>query len=51
MENFLMSTKENVQLVKDFFSAIGAYNKQDLLGLVAADIGDSHSTGHQRPVH
>jgi hypothetical protein len=33
-----MSTKENVQIVKDFFAAIGAYNKQDLLGLVAADI-------------
>ena len=33
-----MSTKENVQVVKDFFAAIGAYNKQDLLALVAADI-------------
>src|SRR6202045_4379919 len=33
-----MSTKENVQIVKDFFAAIGAYNKQDLLALVAADI-------------
>jgi ketosteroid isomerase-like protein len=34
-----MSTKENVQIVKDFFAAIGAYNKQDLLAQVAADIG------------
>jgi len=33
-----MSTKENVQIVKDFFAAIGAHNKQDLLALVAADI-------------
>src|ERR1700680_1659580 len=33
-----MSTKENVQIVKDFFAAIGAYNKQDLLALVAEDI-------------
>jgi ketosteroid isomerase-like protein len=33
-----MSTKENVQIVKDFFAAIGAYNKRDLLALVAADI-------------
>ena len=33
-----MSTKENVQIVKDFFAAIGAYNKQGLLVLVAADI-------------
>jgi uncharacterized protein len=33
-----MSTKENVQIVKDFFAAIGGHNKQDLLALVAADI-------------
>ena len=33
-----MSTKENIQVVKDFFAAIGAYNKHDLLALVAADI-------------
>ena len=33
-----MSTKENVQIVKDFFAAIGAYNEQDLLALVAPDI-------------
>jgi ketosteroid isomerase-like protein len=33
-----MNTKENVQIVKDSFAAIGAYNKQDLLALVAADI-------------
>lgn len=33
-----MNTKENVQIVKDFFAAIGAYNKQDLLALVATDI-------------
>jgi ketosteroid isomerase-like protein len=32
-----MSTKENVQVVKDFFAAIAAYDKRDLLALVAAD--------------
>jgi hypothetical protein len=30
-----MSTKENVQIVKDFFAAIGGYNKQDLLPVIA----------------
>src|SRR6202046_4955537 len=33
-----MSTKDNVQIVKDFFAAIGAYNKQGLLALSAEDI-------------
>jgi ketosteroid isomerase-like protein len=33
-----MSTKENIQLVKNFFAAIGAHDQQDLLALVAADI-------------
>ncbi len=33
-----MSTKDNVQVVKDFFAAVGAYNKQAMLALVAADI-------------
>jgi ketosteroid isomerase-like protein len=33
-----MSTKENVQIVKDFFAAIRAYNERELLALVAADI-------------
>ena len=34
-----MSTEENVQIVKDFFAAIGrGYNRQDLLALVAEDI-------------
>jgi uncharacterized protein len=33
-----MSAKENVQIVKDFFAAMDAYNKQDLLALAAADI-------------
>ena len=33
-----MSAKEKVQIVKDFFAAIGAYNKQDLLALVATDL-------------
>jgi uncharacterized protein len=37
MEKF-MSTRENVQIVKDFFAAIGAYNKDDVLALAAADI-------------
>ena len=33
-----MSTQENVQTVKDFFAAMGGYNKQDLLALSAEDI-------------
>jgi uncharacterized protein len=33
-----MSIEENVQIVKDFFAAIGSYNKQDLLALVAEDV-------------
>ena len=33
-----MSTKENVQIVKDFFAAIGANSTHDVLALVAADI-------------
>ena len=33
-----MSIEENVQIVKDFFAAIGSYNEQDLLALAAEDI-------------
>jgi uncharacterized protein len=33
-----MSTKENVQIVKDFFAAMGGRDKQGLLSLVAEDI-------------
>ena len=33
-----MSTEENVQIVKDFFAAIGSYNEHDLLALAAEDI-------------
>jgi ketosteroid isomerase-like protein len=33
-----MRPEENVRIVKDFFAAIGSYNKQDLLALVAEDI-------------
>ena len=33
-----MGTKENVQIVKEFFAAIGAHNQQSLLALAAADI-------------
>jgi hypothetical protein len=33
-----MTTKENVQIVKDFFAAIGSGDKQGLLSLVAEDI-------------
>ena len=33
-----MSTQENVQIVKDFFAAMGSYNEQDLLELAAEDI-------------
>jgi len=33
-----MSTEQNVQIVKDFFAAIGSHNEQDLLALAAEDI-------------
>jgi ketosteroid isomerase-like protein len=33
-----MSIEENVQIVKDFFAAIGSYNEHDLLALAAEDI-------------
>ena len=33
-----MSTQENVQIVKNFFAAMGTYNEQDLLALAAEDI-------------
>ena len=33
-----MSTQENVQIVKDFFAALGSRNKQGLLALSAKDI-------------
>ena len=33
-----MSTQENVQIVKEFFAAIGRVDKQRLLALVAEDI-------------
>jgi uncharacterized protein len=33
-----MGIEANVQIVKDFFAAMGSYNKQDLLALVAEDI-------------
>ena len=33
-----MSNEENVQVVKDFFAAIGGYDKHDLLALVAENI-------------
>ena len=33
-----MSIEENVQIVKDFFAAMGGHNKQDLLALVAEDV-------------
>ena len=33
-----MRIQENVQIVKNFFAAMGSYNKQDLLALVAKDI-------------
>jgi ketosteroid isomerase-like protein len=34
-----MSIEENVQVVKDFFAAMGGGDKQGLLALVAEDIG------------
>jgi ketosteroid isomerase-like protein len=33
-----MSIETNVQIVKDFFAAMGSYNEQDLLALAAEDI-------------
>jgi ketosteroid isomerase-like protein len=33
-----MSAQENIQIVNDFFAAIGDYNKHDMLALVAEDI-------------
>jgi len=33
-----MSIEENIQIVKDFFAAMGSYNKQALLALVAEDV-------------
>ena len=33
-----MSTQENVQIVKDFFKALGSRDKQNLLALSAKDI-------------
>jgi uncharacterized protein len=33
-----MSAQENVQLVKDFFAAMGGHNKHELLALAAEDI-------------
>ncbi len=33
-----MGIEENVQIVKDFFAAIGSYNEQNLLALAAEDI-------------
>jgi uncharacterized protein len=33
-----MSTQENVQIVKDFFAAIGRGDKQGLLAISAEDI-------------
>lgn len=33
-----MNTQENVQIVKDFFAAMGTYNEQGLLALAAEDI-------------
>jgi len=33
-----MSIEKNVQIVKDFFAAIGSYNEHDLLALVSEDI-------------
>jgi len=33
-----MSKQKNVQIVKDFFAAIGSYNEHDLLALVTEDI-------------
>ena len=36
-----MSTQENVQIVKDFFAAMGRGDKQGLLALSAEDAGQN----------
>ena len=33
-----MSIEENIQIVKDFFAAMGSYNEHDLLALATEDI-------------
>jgi uncharacterized protein len=33
-----MSTQENIQIVKDFFAALGGHDKHELLALAAEDI-------------
>ncbi len=33
-----MSIEKNIQVVKDFFAAMGSYNEQNLLALAAEDI-------------
>jgi ketosteroid isomerase-like protein len=38
MERFLWSTQENVQIVKDFFAAMGSGDIQALLAVSAEDI-------------
>ena len=45
-----MSTQENIQIVKDFFAAMGRSDKQGLLSLVAEDIEwiIPERTGHWR---
>ena len=39
-----MSIEKNVQIVKDFFAAMGSYNEQDLL----AGAGRETSSGESR---
>ena len=50
----MMSTDENVQTVKDFFAAMGAYEKKALLALAADDIewiipGEGLAAGRHAP--
>jgi ketosteroid isomerase-like protein len=49
-EEISMSTEKNVQIVKDFFAAIGGGDKQRILGLVAEDIEYKVLT-HRHPCH
>jgi len=46
-----MSTQENVQIVKDFFAAVGRGDKQGLLALSAEHIKWTEDSGFRDDVH
>jgi hypothetical protein len=43
-----MSTEKNVQIVKDFFAAMGSYNEHDLLALAAELAAGRHAPAGTR---